>query len=74
MILELPHALIVGAAVLQSAVAGYSSQGNLFAGTGYWALQTSLPTQLTDHIVSLDPRQYPLLQQCCTCTCCQPLT
>lgn len=39
--------------VMQSAIAGYSSQGNLFSGTGYWARQGDMPTQLTDHIVRL---------------------
>ena len=39
--------------VVQSAVVGYSSQGNLFSGTGYWAQQPDMPTTLTDHIVRL---------------------
>ena len=53
--------LISYSVVLQSAIAGYSSQGNLFAGTGYWALQTDMPTQLTDHIVSSDPSSSPVI-------------
>ena len=36
---------------MQSAISGYSGQGNLFSGTGYWAQQTDMPTTLTDHIV-----------------------
>lgn len=39
-------------------ISGYSSQGNLFTGSGYWALQADMPMQLTDlqvrpdHVVS----------------------
>lgn len=35
----------------EAAVAGYSSLGSLYAGTGYWSREANMPAPLTDHKV-----------------------
>ena len=46
-----PDILLSSLSPVLSSVAGYSSLGSLYAGTGYWSRETSMPAPLTDHKV-----------------------